>query len=98
MIIKYPILLPKRTFTNISVAIHIVKYTFLIPAIKTGRYTHEKKARDIEEVKKIKIEQSTVSTFVSRGSLLFRFSWPIPVSFKFMLLALCILVLELLTL
>ena len=42
-------------------------FSRLIPAIKTGRYTHEKKARDIEEVKKIKIEQSTVSIFVSGG-------------------------------
>ncbi len=34
---------------------------FLSTAIKTGRYTHEKKARDIEEVKKIKIDESAVS-------------------------------------
>lgn len=32
-----------------------------ILAIKTGRYTHEKKARDIEEVKKIKIDVLGVS-------------------------------------
>ena len=39
---------------------HLRTFCFLA-AIKTGRYTHEKKARDIEEVKKMKIDVSSVS-------------------------------------
>lgn len=38
-----------------------LEHYFLYPAIKTGRYTHEKKTRDIQEVKRLQQQQKLLS-------------------------------------
>jgi hypothetical protein len=46
------------------IAVCMIMWIFLsfFPAIKTGRYTHEKKTRDIVEVKRLRLDKDTFTS------------------------------------